>query len=164
MSAIAFVDCPECRRAMAEVSGSLSQGLTVKYREAGIEDREDNPRGVVEVRPRQTSGVPEEEGMLKFWPCTCPEVRCPGRLVLDVQRVRQLARRAEADGHPIRWHPDAAAVERSERLRPYCEGSFWNGSSSTGQRRGVLMRLALSDPPPLVEVRKAGVRVSASGT
>ncbi len=142
------IDCPRCGVTIARITLLPGGRLSVTYREAAMEDRPEHASGVVLTRPWRTSEVPATDAArLAFWSCACKEVRCGGRLVLDSARARQLAEKAGALGGSIRWHPDAAAVERSEALRPYTEGSYWNGPRT--ERGDAARRMAWAEPSPL---------------
>ena len=145
-------DCPECRTAIARIGVLDSGRLSVKYREAAMEDRPGHAGGVVLTRPWRTSEVrPTDAGTrtFSFCSCACTKVQCGGRFVLDSVRVRQLAEKALARGHSIRWHPDAAAVQRSEALRPYTEGTYWNERLT--ERGRPAQRAARLEPSPLTD-------------
>jgi hypothetical protein len=136
--------CPSCHRVVAQLAED-DGALVVRYRSAGIKDRPDR---VVEQRTWQTSVVPSEDSntVLAYWESTCKDVRCQGRFVLDLRRVRQLAGKCRP-GSVLRWQPQEADVERSERLRPILH------MATLPEPINDLRRLALSDPPPLVNVR-----------
>jgi hypothetical protein len=149
---VAEIDCPVCRKVVARLVVSDRGELRVIHRLIGIETRSDRSADVV-VRPWNTSDVPfPGRKSLAYWESTCSSVRCNGRFVLDVLRVRQLEQRARAVGYPIRWHPDGAAIERSERLRPMLH------FVRLPEPVAILHRLAMTKPSPLAD---ADVRPAA---
>jgi hypothetical protein len=146
-SLVAAVGCPRCSRVLARVYLAPGGRLTVKHRSPRITERD------VEGRLWHRWEVPEGPIEPSSWAgteCACEDVRCGGRFVLEQRRVRQLSERAGAMGGPIRWSPAGADVERSEGLRPTATTFALRSPAAAS----LAMRLKLSDPPPLAQVRR----------
>jgi hypothetical protein len=146
LTLLAEIGCPECGRLIARVQ--CHPRLSVEHRlPMGIAERGDRH---VEVRPWNSSDV--TDGGWQIWACGCGVVTCGGMFVLETQRVRQLAERANICGGPIRWRPTGAEVQRSDRLRPEVNTylHYLPGAESAEE----LTRLKESEPPPLVQVRR----------
>ena len=154
------IDCPDCRATIA--ASVLSGGrLSVEHRQADMEDRPDHPRGAVLTRPwvRSELALTDTEARFNVWPCTCSKVRCGGRLILDSVRGPSGHRSGPRRGQLYPLASYAAAVERSEALRPYTEGSYWNERLT--ERGRAAQRERLSAPSPLAE---ASIRARTRST
>jgi hypothetical protein len=90
-------------RAVVAVAGPLPGGCAV-----GVETRDLLPPVPVEASP--------PAGTVQLWFCPCRDARCGSVLVLDVAQVRHLLGYVHRRRAPLRWRPDAAAVERARRL------------------------------------------------
>lgn len=159
---IAEVGCPLCGDVLSRVCRGVDRGVVLvvyrsrlRYDWERTSERTGNP---IEVRPWDTAEVNVSDlhgspSTVATWPCACGNVQCTGRFVLERSRVRQLLDRARALGDSIRWRPSGANLQRSDRLWPWAtqlEGPL-------PEPRQTLLRLAISEPPPLGRVRVTGV-------
>lgn len=140
---MAEIGCPACARHLAWVRQYPGGRLSVDYHVPGVtgSSTEDRPEDTWEVGDLGSWGGIE---------CACQEARrCGARFVLERQRIRELAELAGVKGHGIRWQPLGTDVERSDRLRPTFDGSYWQQGARTEPAGSLALLTKLSPPPPL---------------
>lgn len=157
---LAEIDCPksETHSIVARLFANPPVGLVLEHMEQGLyrESFDEPGSGEKMRRPRLTGALPAEykprpSRLGPLWRCFCHDVRCDGCLVLDPKWLLMLRDRYVAMGKALRWHPESPEeIERSELLR-------WRTTTiplpPELSRRAVAV--ALSDPPPLRNVREA---------
>lgn len=150
---MAEVGCPHCGRIVAKVLQAPGGALSVEYRSLGMAERPEPVYGVEDRRwyRWEVPEVPDDGSSWAGTEAACRDVHgCGGRFILEARRVRQLAERAGALGHSVRWTPDEADIERSDGLGIYSAGHSPIRTPATRQAamQGA-WRLRMSEPPPL---------------
>jgi len=120
---LAEISCPRrgCDNLLAQLLRDGEARLAVRHRVVGHGGPLDRPEhgGHLETRDLQPP-VPVDRGpqaeTAQLWVCPCRDVRCGTVFVLDVAQLRHVLGYVHRRRTPLRWCPDAAAVERSRRL------------------------------------------------